>query len=69
MHPTCQWLVDPGDRIDNPTVCGKPATNEVTVKTKITHAKVSLCAEHKRQHNVQFAQARTAKSTDHPISS
>lgn len=63
MNTTCQWLLPPTEEDTRiRSTCDKPAVAEVTVKTKITQAKVSLCAEHKRQHNVQFAQARTSKS-------
>lgn len=50
---TCQWY----ESVENPE-CGEPATAEVTVKTKITTARVNLCVKHKAQHNENFARAR-----------
>jgi hypothetical protein len=58
---TCQWLVPKPDSDDETMLCGKPASAEVTVKSKITHAKVWLCPGHKREHNVSFAAARTTR--------
>ena len=62
MNATCQWITD----TTNPEkpVCGLTATTEVTVKTKITVAKVWLCPKHKREHDVSFAQARTERKKE-----
>lgn len=53
MGETCQWY----ESIENPE-CGAPATVQVTVKTKITTAKVHLCARHKAVHDENHARAR-----------
>lgn len=50
---TCQWY----ESVQFP-VCGLRATTEVTVKTKITTARVSLCDRHKAVHDSNFARAR-----------
>ena len=56
---TCQWLIDPDD--PDKKVCGQPATVTVTVKTKITQARVELCSVHKKEHDVSFAHIRTER--------
>lgn len=65
MNP-CQWLLPPPDGSPPETeafTCGEAAVAQVTVKTKITHAKVWLCPAHKREHNVSFAAARTTRKS------
>ena len=52
----CQWY----ESVENPE-CGKPATVTVTVKTKITAAKVNLCPQHKARHDENFARARAGR--------
>ena len=49
----CQWY----ESIDQPE-CGTEATHTVTVKTKITTARVNLCGRHKAKHDENFARAR-----------
>jgi hypothetical protein len=39
--------------------CGKPATAEITVRNKVTSAKVPVCARHKASHDRGFAKLRT----------
>lgn len=53
---TCQWY----ESIEVPE-CGAPAAVSVTVKTKVTSAKVNLCKRHKAQHDENFARARNSK--------
>lgn len=70
MRKSCQWLLHPDDPdpARRKETCGKRATAQVTVKTKITTAVVDLCGRHKQEHNVLFAKLRTHQdpSTDHP---
>ena len=55
---TCQWYESP----ENPE-CGLVAATTVTVKTKITTAKVNLCDRHKKVHDDNFARARAGRSS------
>lgn len=53
---TCQWF----ESMEYPE-CRAPAPHSVTVKTKITTARVNLCDQHKAKHDENFARARQNK--------
>lgn len=63
---TCQWLLHPHDedRDKRRIVCGKPAAGKVTVRTKITNARVDVCSGHQQEHNVLYSQLRVAKQAE-----
>jgi hypothetical protein len=52
----CGWYISP----TQPT-CGKPPVAKVRVRGKGTDVMVPLCAQHKQQHDVTFADARTER--------
>lgn len=51
---TCRWLEDDNE-------CGKPAIAKVTVKGRVTRASVPVCKQHKAEHDLAFAKARTGR--------
>lgn len=59
---SCQWVIVSPDPEDEKyvieTVCGAPADTLVTVKSRVTHARVWLCHEHKQEHDIAFTLIR-----------
>jgi phage tail sheath gpL-like len=49
------WYIGP-DKLE----CGAPAVTDVTVKTRVTQAVVTLCAKHKAIHDENWARARNS---------
>lgn len=54
----CSWYVSK----DQPE-CGDPGVAKIHVKGKVGDVSATVCARHKAQHDLAFAEARTARAS------
>ena len=50
----CKWL------LEDHSICGEPASKEITVRGRIGSGKIDVCNEHYAAHNQMAAALRTS---------